>query len=68
MYILDNLLQLYSPLKIEKRMQYAFNIILVQGFCPLKIKITQFREGLRLKLFMFLFENNTVYVSSWVCI
>ena len=49
-------------------MHYAFNIILVQGFCPLKIKITQFRDGLRLKLFMFLFENSTVYVSSWVCI
>ena len=25
-------------------------IILVQGFCPLKIKITQFPNGFRLKL------------------
>ena len=27
-------------------MQYCY-IILVQGFCPLKIKITQFRDGFR---------------------
>ena len=30
-------------------MQYAF-IILVQGFCPLKIKIIQFPGGFRLKV------------------
>ena len=29
-------------------MGYAFNIILVQGFCPLKIKFTQFPGGFRL--------------------
>ena len=29
-------------------MQYAFKIILVQGFGPLKIKITQFPGGFRL--------------------
>ena len=29
-------------------MQYSLNIILVQGFGPLKIKITQFPHGLRL--------------------
>ena len=28
----------------------AFNI-LVQGFCPLKIKITQFPDGFRLNIF-----------------
>ena len=26
-------------------------IILVQGFCPLKIKITQLPDGVRLKVF-----------------
>ena len=26
-------------------------IILVQGFCPLKINITQFPDGFRLKVF-----------------
>ena len=26
-------------------MQYCVKIILVQGFCPLKIEITQFPEG-----------------------
>ena len=26
-------------------------ITLVQGFCPLKIKITQFPDGFRLKVF-----------------
>ena len=31
-------------------MQYAFNI-LVQGFCPVKIKITQFPGEFRLKYF-----------------
>ena len=30
-------------------MQYSLNIILVQGFGPLKIKITHFPDGLRLK-------------------
>ena len=30
-------------------MQYALNY-LVQGFCPLKIKITQFPDGFRLNL------------------
>ena len=25
-------------------------IILIQGFCPLKIKITQFRDGFRVNL------------------
>ena len=34
--------------KMLKRMGYAFNIILVQGFCPLKIKITQFPGGFHL--------------------
>ena len=29
-------------------MQYSLNIILVQGFGPLKIKITQFPDGLHL--------------------
>ena len=29
-------------------MQYSLNIILVQGFGPLKIKVTQFPDGLRL--------------------
>ena len=29
-------------------MQYSFKITLVQGFCPLKIKITQFPGGFRL--------------------
>ena len=33
-------------------MQYCLNIIiLVQGFCPLKIEITQFPDGFRLKMF-----------------
>ena len=31
-----------------KKMRYGLNI-LVQGFCPLKIKITQFPDGFRLK-------------------
>ena len=26
-------------------------VILVQGFCPLSIKITQFTNGLRLKMY-----------------
>ena len=30
-----------------------FLIILVHGFCPLKIKITQFPGGFRLKMFFF---------------
>ena len=34
--------------KMQQRMQYSLNIILVQGFGPLKIKITQFPDGLRL--------------------
>ena len=35
----------------KKRIRYAFNfIILVQGFCPLKIKITQFPNGFRLNI------------------
>ena len=29
-------------------MQYSLNIILIQGFGPLKIKITQFPDGFRL--------------------
>ena len=33
-----------SPSKMLKRMQYSL-IILVQGFCPLKTKITQFPGG-----------------------
>ena len=28
-------------------------IILVQGFCPLKIKITQYPDGFRLNVFYF---------------
>ena len=36
----------YSPWKVEKIMQCCLNnIILVQSFCPLKIKITQFLSG-----------------------
>ena len=42
--------------KYKKRMQYFLNIFLVQGFCPLKIKITQFPGGLRLKMFFFFFS------------
>ena len=34
-------------------MQYIFKIILVQGFCPLKIKITQFPGGFRLNFLQF---------------
>ena len=32
---------------MSKRLRHGLNI-LVQGFCPLKIKITQFRNGFRL--------------------
>ena len=40
-----------TSLALEKRkkMQYSL-IILVQGFCPLKIKITQFPGGFRLNI------------------
>ena len=31
------------------------NIILVQGFCPLKIKITQYPDGFRLNLPLLLY-------------
>ena len=30
-------------------MRYGLNIVLLQGFCPLKIKITHFPDGFRLK-------------------
>ena len=36
-------------------MQYAVNF-LVQGFCPLKTKITQFPDGFRLNVFKNQFE------------
>ena len=36
---------IFSPWKILKRMKYALNIIVVQGFCPLKIQIIQFPRG-----------------------
>ena len=36
--------------KCKKERDMAFNI-LVQGFCPLKIKITQFPDGIRLNSF-----------------
>ena len=35
---------IYSPEKCKKECDMAW-IILVQGFCPLKIKITQFPDG-----------------------
>ena len=43
-----------TSLALEKRkkMQYSL-IILVQGFCPLKIKITQFPGGFRLNILCF---------------
>ena len=31
----------------------VLKIILVQGFCPLKIKITQFPDGFRLNILLF---------------
>ena len=40
-------------------------IILVQGFCPLKIKITQFPDGLRLNhLFNCCSANKTSVLSK----
>ena len=44
-----------TPIAIEKckkECNLAKNI-LVQGFCPLKIKITQFADGFHLNLFIF---------------
>ena len=38
-------------------MGYAFNIILVQGFRPLKIKITQFPGGFRLNSLAFVMHS-----------
>ena len=34
---------------MQKRIEYCLNF-LVQGFFPLKIEVTQFPDGLRLKL------------------
>ena len=46
--ITDNSLHLY-PLKKCKKECDIVEVILVQGFCPLKIEITQFPDGFRLK-------------------
>ena len=50
-------------------MRYCFNIFLLQDFCPLKINITQFPGGFRLKYFakMFFFVDTTLDVLL-VCI
>ena len=45
-----------TPLAIEKckkECNLAYKNILVQGFCPPKIKITQFADGFHLNLFIF---------------
>ena len=42
-------------------------IILVQGFCPLKIKITPFPNGFRLKSSNYLTERVKRYVNVYEC-
>ena len=44
-----------KPLKNVKRNAIFFKLFPVQGFCPLKIKITQFPGGFRLHYF---FDHN----------
>ena len=46
----DDLFHL-KPLKNVKKNALFFKIILVQGFCPLKIKIIQFPGGYHLNFF-----------------
>ena len=49
-------------------MQYALNYK-VQGFCPLKIKITQFPGGFHLKsfqLFHFILLHEKLLQSDWL--
>ena len=36
---------------------------MVQGFCPIKIKITQFRNGFRLKLLVFREMSENLFFS-----
>ena len=57
--ITDNKLYLY-PLKNVKRNAVFFKIILVQGFCPLKVEIFQFPDGFRFNLF-FILAANLIY-------
>ena len=52
--ITDDWLHL-KPLKNVKRNAIFFKLFPVQGFCPLKIKITQFPGGFRLNYF---FDHN----------
>ena len=44
-------------------MQYD-RIILVQGFCPLKIKITQFPNGFRLNCCKLIVSRVEIYCSQ----
>ena len=46
-----NLLHWFIPLKKCKKERYMALNILVQGFCPLKIKVSQFPDGIRLNSF-----------------
>ena len=53
-YVKDNLLCL-QPLKNEKKECHIVEIILVQGFCPLKIEIIQFPDGFHLNIIKHVF-------------
>ena len=45
-----------AGIKINKLKKKYSDIVLVQGFCPLKIKINQFPNGFRLKTLL-IFDN-----------
>ena len=50
---------IYSPKKCKEEYNniYCLNIILVQGFHPLKIEITQFPDGFHLEPVLWLIIN-----------
>ena len=52
---------IYSPWNGWKRMRYGLKY-LVQGFCPLKIKITQFSNG----FLLLSFSDGWVGSSKWI--
>ena len=45
-------------------MPYCLNIILVQSFCPLKIKISQFPDGFRVNLDLKKFNLNLILTCN----